>query len=66
MTHTIHAVTINNLKDLESCCQRWRELGAKDDTTVVIEGNFCLDVTGHLKEHHTSGKFSISFEYYEA
>ena len=66
MPHPMHVVTILNLADLEACCRRWRELGATDETAVVIENNFTLDVTGTMQEHHSSGKFSITLDQFQA
>lgn len=62
MPHPIHAVTINNLADLEACCKRWRQLGATDKTAVVIENDFTQEVTGTLREHHSSGQFTITLD----
>lgn len=62
MPHPIHTVTINNLADLEASCRRWRELGATDETNVVIENDFTLDVTGSLQEHHSSGQLTITLD----
>jgi len=63
MPRPLHSVTINNI--VEAVCRRWRELGAADDTPVVMQGNFILDVTGTLREHHTSGKLSIDLNYFD-
>lgn len=65
MPHPLHTVTVHNLADLEACCRRWRELGADDETTVVIENNFTLDVTGSLQEHHGGG-ITITFDQFPA
>lgn len=59
MPHPVHSVTVNTLLDLEACCRRWRELGADDDTTVMIEMRD-EEVTGTLMEHQRN-LFSISF-----
>jgi len=61
----LHCVTIDNLVDLEACCRRWRELGAKDDTKVVIKSDFTRDVTGTLQEHHSSGQRTITLDQFE-
>jgi hypothetical protein len=66
MPHSLHTVTIHNLADLEACCLRWRELGATEETAVVIENNFTLDVTGTLQEHHSSGQLTITLDQFPA
>ena len=66
MPNLLHCVTINNLADLEACCRRWRELGATDETEVVIENDFTLDVTGSLQEHHSSEQLTITLDQFPA
>ncbi len=66
MPHPMHTVTIKNLADIEACCRRWRELGATDETIVVIENDFTLDVTGTLQEHHSSGQRTITLDQFPA
>lgn len=65
MTHCIHTVTIKNIKDLEACCRRWRELGADDGTPVVIENDHGMDVTGSLQEHG-NGQYSVTLDQFPA
>jgi hypothetical protein len=62
----MHTATIYNLLDLEACCRRWRDLGATDETKVVIENNFTLDVTGTLQEHDSSGERTITLDQFPA
>lgn len=62
MPRPLHCVTIKNLADLEACCRRWRELGAGDDTRVVIKNNFVADVTGTLQEHQSSGQLTVTLD----
>jgi len=65
MPKTLHSVSIDNIADLEAACRRWRKLGAEDNTPIVMQNNFTLYVTGTLREHHTSEKLSIDFDYFD-
>lgn len=62
MSYPVHSVTVNTLSDLEACCRRWREIGANDDTIVVLRDEVLRDeeVIGTLMEQQ-HGLFSISF-----
>jgi len=65
MPHPIFTVTVVDVKDLEAACRRMRQLGG-DESGITLRGDFTRDVTVTLSEHESSGRFSISFDTFEA